>query len=49
MLIGGGDVHMRGDIGRGGVMLPGGMESAEDFVAYMREVRRPELIVTCGA
>jgi hypothetical protein len=49
MLIAGGDVHMKGDIGRGGVMLPEGIDSVQDFIKYMKEVRTPELIVTCGA
>ncbi len=48
MLIGGSDVHMRGDIGRGGIMLPDGVDCGRDFVEYMKEVRRPELIVTYG-
>ncbi len=49
MLIAGSDVHMIGDIGRGGVMLPEGIESAQDFIEYMKEVKIPELIVTFGA
>ncbi len=46
MIIGGGDVHMEGDIGRGGIMLPGGINSVRDFIDYYKDVRRPELIVT---
>jgi|AGTN01.2.fsa_nt_gi hypothetical protein len=49
MLIGGSDIHMDGDIGRGGVMLPEGIESVQGFIEYMKEVKTPELIVTCGA
>lgn len=49
MVIGGGDVHMEGDIGRGGIMLPDSLESVRDFIDYMKETRSPELIVTYGA
>ena len=49
MVIAGGDVHMKEDIGRAGIMLPGDINSEKDFVAYMRKVRTPELIVTYGA
>lgn len=48
MIIAGGDVHMDGDIGRGGIMLPDGINSVRDFIDYYKEVRRPELIVTYG-
>ncbi len=48
MVIAGGDVHMEEDIGRGGIMLPGGINTARDFIDYYKEVRRPELIVTYG-
>ncbi len=48
MLIGGSDVHMQGDIGRGGIMLPEYVESVESFIDYMKEVKAPELIVTYG-
>ena len=49
MVLAGGDVHMAGDIGRSGIMLPDSVESVRDFIEYMKEVRSPELIVTCGA
>jgi hypothetical protein len=49
MVVGGGDVHMEGDIGRGGIMLPDSVDSVQDFIDYMKEVRSPELIVTYGA
>lgn len=48
MIIAGGDVHMQGDIGRGGIMLPGGINDVRGFIDYYKEVRRPELIVTYG-
>ena len=48
MLIGGSDVHMKGDIGRGGIMLPESVESVQSFIEYMKEVKAPELIVTYG-
>ena len=48
MLVGGGDVHMIGDIGRGGIMLPDSVENVKDFIDYMKEVKAPELIVTYG-
>lgn len=48
MIIAGGDVHMQEDIGRGGIMLPEGINSVRDFIDYYREIRRPELIVTYG-
>lgn len=49
MIIAGGDVHMEEDIGRGGIMLPGGINTVRDFIDYYKEVRRPELIVTYEA
>ncbi len=48
MVIAGSDIHMKGDIGRGGIMLPEGIESPEGFIEYLKEVRTPELIVTYG-
>jgi predicted metal-dependent phosphoesterase TrpH len=48
MVIAGGDVHMAGDIGRAGIMAPGTMDSVADFIAFYRQVRTPELIITCG-
>jgi predicted metal-dependent phosphoesterase TrpH len=48
MIIAGGDVHMEGDIGRGGIMLPGSINSPADFIEYYKKVKRPELIVTYG-
>lgn len=48
MVIAGGDVHMDGDIGRGGIMLPDSVQNVQDFIAYMKEIRTPELIVTYG-
>lgn len=48
MLVGGGDVHMIGDIGRGGIMLPESVQSVQDFIDYIKEVKAPELIVTYG-
>ncbi len=49
MMIAGGDVHMKEDIGRGGIMLPADINSVSDFINYYKEVRKPELIVTYGA
>lgn len=49
LVIGGSDAHGEEDIGRGGVMLPDGIESIQDFVQYYRENGSPELIVTFGA
>ncbi|MDD5018360.1 MAG: PHP-associated domain-containing protein [Eubacteriales bacterium] len=49
MVIAGSDVHMKEDIGRSGIMLPGNIDNEKDFVAYMKKVRSPELIVTYGA
>ena len=48
MVIAGSDIHMSGDIGRGGIMLPEDIQSAQDFIDYMKEVKTPELIVTYG-
>ncbi|MGI6153496.1 MAG: PHP domain-containing protein [Christensenellaceae bacterium] len=48
-LIGGSDTHSEEDIGRGGVLLPGGIETPADFVQYIRENGSPELVVTFGA
>jgi predicted metal-dependent phosphoesterase TrpH len=47
--ISGSDAHAPEDIGRGGVLLPGGIETPMDFVQYVREHGSPELIVTFGA
>lgn len=47
--IGGSDTHAEEDVGRGGVMLPSGIETPRDFVQYYRENGSPELIVTYGA
>ena len=49
MVIAGGDVHMEGDIGRAGIMLPEDLGSVADFLEFYKRVRTPELIVTCGA
>jgi hypothetical protein len=49
MVIAGGDVHLLCDIGRSGIMLPEDIGSVADFLAFYKEVRTPELIVTCGA
>jgi hypothetical protein len=48
MVIAGGDVHMANDIGRAGIMVPETVDSVADFIAFYREVRTPELIITCG-
>ena len=48
MIISGGDVHMANDIGRAGIMVPETVDSVADFIAFYREVRTPELIITCG-
>lgn len=47
--IGGSDTHAEEDIGRGGVMLPTGIDEPMDFVQYVKENGSPELIVTYGA
>lgn len=46
--IAGSDVHVRSDIGRSGIMLPGSINSTQDFIDYYRQVRTPELIITYG-
>ncbi len=48
-MIGGSDAHCDADTGRGGVMLPDGIETPRDFVEYYSENGSPELIVTFGA
>ncbi len=48
MVIAGGDVHMAGDIGRSGIMLPEDLGSVADFIEFYKKVRTPELIVTFG-
>ncbi len=48
-LIAGSDIHTDEDIGRGGIMLPGDIESTMDLVQYYKENGSPELIVTFGA
>lgn len=48
-IIGGSDAHAEEDVGRGGVMLPDGIETSMDFVQFYRENGSPELIVTFGA
>jgi predicted metal-dependent phosphoesterase TrpH len=48
MIIAGGDVHMEGDVGRGGIMLPQSINSESDFIEYYKNIKRPELIVTYG-
>ncbi|MDL2236510.1 PHP domain-containing protein [Christensenellaceae bacterium OttesenSCG-928-K19] len=48
-MIGGSDTHSEEDIGRGGIMLPEGIESPMDIVDFYREKGSPELIVTFGA
>ena len=48
-MIGGSDAHSEEDVGRGGVMLPDGIHSAQEFVRFIRENGSPELIVTFGA
>lgn len=47
--IGGSDAHCEEDAGRGGIMLPSGIESARDLVSFYKENGSPELIVTYGA
>jgi len=49
MIIAGGDVHMEEDIGKSGIMLPEDIGNVKEFIAYYKQVRRPELIVTYGA
>jgi predicted metal-dependent phosphoesterase TrpH len=48
-MIGGSDAHTEEDAGRGGIMLPDGIETPSDLVAFYRENGSPELIVTFGA
>lgn len=48
-MIGGSDAHSEEDMGRGGVMLPGGIETPMDLVSFYKENGSPELIVTFGA
>ena len=48
MVIAGGDVHLLCDIGRAGIMLPETVGSIAEFLEYYRQVRTPELIITCG-
>jgi histidinol phosphatase-like PHP family hydrolase len=48
-MIGGSDAHSEEDVGRGGVMLPDGIETPMDLVDFYRENGSPELIVTFGA
>ena len=47
--IGGSDAHSEEDAGRGGIMLPGDIETPADLVQYYKENGSPELIVTFGA
>ncbi len=49
MVIAGGDVHMSEDIGKSGIMLPGDVKDISSFINYYKQVRTPELIVTCEA
>ncbi len=48
-MIGGSDTHSDADAGRGGVLLPSGIETPMDFVDFYKENGSPELIVTFGA
>ena len=48
LTIAGGDVHMKGDIGRCGIMLPESINSTRDFIEYYKKVKVPELIITYG-
>ena len=48
MKIAGSDVHVKEDIGRSGIMLPGNINSTKDFIDYYKKVRTPELIITYG-
>lgn len=47
--IGGSDAHCEEDAGRGGILLPAGIETPKDLVRYYKENGSPELIVTYGA
>ncbi len=42
----GSDYHMREDVARGGIMVPDHIASMADLVAYLKERRHPELIIT---
>jgi hypothetical protein len=48
MKIAGSDVHVLSDIGKSGIMLPGSVNAAQDFIAYYKKVKAPELIITAG-
>ncbi len=48
-MIGGSDTHSEEDVGRGGIMLPDGIHTPMDLVAYYKENGSPEVIVTFGA
>lgn len=48
MVIAGGDVHMHEDIGLSGIMIPKDIDDVSSFIRYYKQVRTPELIVTCG-
>ena len=48
MKIAGSDVHVKEDIGRSGIMVPGNINSTKDFIDYYKKVRTPELIITYG-
>ena len=48
MKIAGSDVHVKGDIGRSGIMLPKSINGTQDFIEYYKEVKTPELIITYG-
>lgn len=47
--IGGSDAHCEEDAGRGGILLPDGIETPKDLISYYKENGSPELIVTYGA
>lgn len=42
----GSDYHMLEDVGRGGIMVPELVDSMPKLVAYLKERRHPELIIT---
>jgi len=48
MIIAGSDIHVKEDVGRCGIMLPGNINSTKDFIEYYKKVRTPELIITYG-
>ncbi len=48
MKIAGSDVHVMGDIGKSGIMMPGSIDSTQEFVEYYKKVKAPELIITVG-